>query len=59
MQVLSDLSHLGGAKAINISRQHVLGQIGNGSCKSSFQFIDLLSKQQRRANAIRGCRFAI
>ena len=56
MQVVGDLSHFAGAKAINISRQNVLGQIGNGSCKSSFQFINLLSEQQRGSNTSGGAR---
>ena len=56
MQVVSDLSHFARAKAINISRQNVLGQIGNGSCKASFQFIDLLSKQERGSNTSGGTR---
>ena len=59
MQILRDLFHLASAKAINISRQHVLGQFGNGSGKSPFQFIDLLPKQKRGTNAIRHRRFTI
>ena len=53
MQILSDLSHLAGAKAVSISRPHVLGQSSDSFGKLPFQFIDLLPENHRSANALR------
>ena len=40
MQFLSDPSHLTSAKAISISREHVLRHVSDGSGESSLQLID-------------------